>query len=85
MFRSKRQLDLPSNGFLFQGYDEIPALGRELGLTCAQLDDVNRYRSSGPSEMFWQMCRFYSSRQSETCSVSRMVGALTRVGINIES
>lgn len=66
------------------GYDEIPALGRELGLTCSQLDEVDRYRTSGLSEMFWQICREYSIGQSETCSVTQMIGALARIGINIE-
>lgn len=66
------------------GYDEIPALGRELGLTCSQLDEVDRYRTSGLSQMFWQICREYSIGQSETCSVTQMVGALAKIGINIE-
>lgn len=69
---------------LFTGYDEIPALGRELGLTCSQLDEVDRYRTSGLSQMFWQICREYSFGQSETCSVTQMVGALAKIGINIE-
>lgn len=69
---------------LFSGYDEIPALGRELGLTCSQLDEVDRYRTSGLSQMFWQICREYSIGQSETCSVTQMVGALAKIGINIE-
>lgn len=68
----------------FKGYDEIPALGRELGLTCSQLDEVDRYRTSGLSEMFWQICREYSIGQSETCNVTQMVGALAKIGINIE-
>ncbi|XP_062570323.1 uncharacterized protein LOC134232390 [Saccostrea cucullata] len=67
------------------GYDEIPSLGRELGLTCSQLDDVQRYVTSGPSEMFWQMCRHYSTEMSESCSVNHMVEALTKIGINVES
>lgn len=67
-----------------EGYDEITALGRELGLTCCQLDEIESYRSVGLTEMFWQMCRQYSTGQSDTCSVQNMMEALSKIGVNIE-
>lgn len=67
-----------------EGYDEITALGRELGLTCCQLDEIESYRSVGLTEMFWQMCRQYSTGQSDTCSVQNMMEALAKIGVNIE-